>query len=93
MGLEPLDGSAQQAAPSIPAHAPRDPRSRAAAMHIPESLQDLADSEAVQFLKRPKTITRIIAGVRPSWGLTAPWVTGNSVEGVGGGSGQIGRTK
>ncbi|XP_008682728.1 synaptogyrin-4 [Ursus maritimus] len=32
-------------------------------MHIPESLQDLADSEAVQFLKRPKTITRIIAGV------------------------------
>uniref|UniRef100_A0A452R5V0 Synaptogyrin 4 n=1 Tax=Ursus americanus TaxID=9643 RepID=A0A452R5V0_URSAM len=35
-------------------------------MHIPESLQDLADSEAVQFLKRPKTITRIIAGVRSS---------------------------
>ncbi|XP_003997745.3 synaptogyrin-4 isoform X2 [Felis catus] len=32
-------------------------------MHIPESLQDLADSEAVQFLKRPKTITRIFAGV------------------------------
>ncbi|XP_011376458.1 synaptogyrin-4 isoform X2 [Pteropus vampyrus] len=32
-------------------------------MHIPESLQDLADSEAVQFLKRPKTILRIFAGV------------------------------
>uniref|UniRef100_A0A667IS48 Synaptogyrin 4 n=1 Tax=Lynx canadensis TaxID=61383 RepID=A0A667IS48_LYNCA len=32
-------------------------------MHIPESLQDLADSEAVQFLKRPKTIARIFAGV------------------------------
>ncbi|XP_058385723.1 synaptogyrin-4 [Diceros bicornis minor] len=32
-------------------------------MHIPESLQDLADSEAVQFLKRPKTIARILAGV------------------------------
>ncbi|XP_014707685.3 synaptogyrin-4 [Equus asinus] len=32
-------------------------------MHIPESLQDLADSEAVQFLKRPKTITRICAGI------------------------------
>nr|XP_045366594.1 synaptogyrin-4 [Camelus bactrianus] len=32
-------------------------------MHIPESLQDLADSEAVQFLKRLKTITRIFAGV------------------------------
>ncbi|XP_029781048.1 synaptogyrin-4 [Suricata suricatta] len=32
-------------------------------MHIPESLQDLAASEAVQFLKRPKTITRIFAGV------------------------------
>uniref|UniRef100_A0A8C3WR78 Synaptogyrin n=1 Tax=Catagonus wagneri TaxID=51154 RepID=A0A8C3WR78_9CETA len=32
-------------------------------MHIPESLQDLADSEAVQFLKRPKTITRLFAGV------------------------------
>ncbi|XP_012609804.1 synaptogyrin-4 [Microcebus murinus] len=32
-------------------------------MHIPESLQDLADSEAVQFLRRPKTITRIFAGV------------------------------
>lgn len=46
-------------------------------MHIPESLQDLADSEAVQFLKRPKTILRIFAGVRPSCGPTAPWVTGN----------------
>lgn len=45
-------------------------------MHIPESLQDLADSEAVQFLKRPKTILRIFAGVRPSCGLTALWVTG-----------------
>ncbi|XP_064437609.1 synaptogyrin-4 isoform X1 [Mirounga angustirostris] len=32
-------------------------------MHIPESLQDLADGEAVQFLKRPKTIIRIIGGV------------------------------
>ncbi|KAF6079584.1 synaptogyrin 4 [Phyllostomus discolor] len=32
-------------------------------MHIPESLQDLADSEAVRFLKRPKTVGRIFAGV------------------------------
>ncbi|TEA25565.1 hypothetical protein DBR06_SOUSAS11710186 [Sousa chinensis] len=32
-------------------------------MHIPESLQDLANSEAVQFLKRPKTIARSLAGV------------------------------
>ncbi|XP_006897325.1 PREDICTED: synaptogyrin-4 [Elephantulus edwardii] len=32
-------------------------------MHIPESLQDLADSEAVHFLKRPKTTGRILAGV------------------------------
>ncbi|XP_004597076.2 synaptogyrin-4 [Ochotona princeps] len=32
-------------------------------MHIPESLQDLADSEAVRFLKRPKTIVRLLAGV------------------------------
>ncbi|XP_059521938.1 synaptogyrin-4 isoform X2 [Myotis daubentonii] len=32
-------------------------------MHIPESLQDLADSEAVQFLKRPKTVARIFAGI------------------------------
>ncbi|KAM9632776.1 synaptogyrin-4 [Trichechus inunguis] len=32
-------------------------------MHVPESLQDLADSEAVQFLKRPKTMGRIFSGV------------------------------
>ncbi|XP_007956299.1 synaptogyrin-4 [Orycteropus afer afer] len=32
-------------------------------MHIPESLQDLADSEVVQFLKRPKIMGRILAGV------------------------------
>ncbi|KAM6224921.1 synaptogyrin-4 [Rhynchocyon petersi] len=32
-------------------------------MHVPESLQDLADSEAVQFLKRPKTVGRILAGI------------------------------
>ncbi|XP_006868218.1 PREDICTED: synaptogyrin-4 [Chrysochloris asiatica] len=32
-------------------------------MHVPESLQDLADSEAVQFLKRPKIMGRIFAGV------------------------------
>ncbi|XP_008055025.1 synaptogyrin-4 [Carlito syrichta] len=32
-------------------------------MHIPESLQDLANSEVVQFLKRPRTIARIFAGV------------------------------
>ncbi|KAM5236711.1 synaptogyrin-4 [Ctenodactylus gundi] len=32
-------------------------------MHLPESLQDLANSEAVRFLKKPKTITRIFAGV------------------------------
>lgn len=41
-------------------------------MHIPESLQDLASSEAVQFLRRPKTITRVFEGVRPSRGLTMP---------------------
>ena len=75
VGLEPADGSAQPAEPSIPALASQGPGSRAAAMHIPESLQDLADSEAVQFLKRPKTITRIFAGVRPSCGPAALWVT------------------
>ncbi|XP_065390784.1 synaptogyrin-4 isoform X3 [Macaca fascicularis] len=32
-------------------------------MHIPESLQDLASSEAVQFLRRPKTVTRVFEGV------------------------------
>ncbi|XP_031514949.1 synaptogyrin-4 isoform X3 [Papio anubis] len=32
-------------------------------MHIPESLQDLASSEAVQLLRRPKTITRVFEGV------------------------------
>ncbi|XP_072822826.1 synaptogyrin-4 isoform X3 [Vicugna pacos] len=63
VGLEPPDSGAQQAAPSIPASAPGDQGSRAVTMHIPESLQDLADSEAVQFLKRLKTITRIFAGV------------------------------
>ncbi|XP_076987397.1 synaptogyrin-4 isoform X3 [Tamandua tetradactyla] len=29
-------------------------------MHVPESLQDLADSEAVQFLKKPKTMARVL---------------------------------
>ncbi|XP_004451192.1 synaptogyrin-4 [Dasypus novemcinctus] len=32
-------------------------------MQVPESLQDLADSEAVQFLKKPKTVARILAAV------------------------------
>ncbi|XP_053462697.1 synaptogyrin-4 [Nycticebus coucang] len=32
-------------------------------MHVPESLQDLADSEAVRFVRRPKTAARICAGV------------------------------
>ncbi|XP_066127752.1 synaptogyrin-4 [Saccopteryx bilineata] len=32
-------------------------------MHIPESLQNLANSEAVRFLRRPKMVTRICAGV------------------------------
>ncbi|XP_029425145.1 synaptogyrin-4 isoform X2 [Nannospalax galili] len=32
-------------------------------MHLPESLQDLADSEAVRFLRRPKNISRICGGV------------------------------
>nr|XP_012301942.1 synaptogyrin-4 [Aotus nancymaae] len=32
-------------------------------MHIPESLQDLANSKAVHFLKRPKTIIRVFEGV------------------------------
>lgn len=53
---------------SILALASWSPGSKVAAMHIPESLQDLADSEAVQFLKRPKTILRIFAGVRSSCG-------------------------
>ncbi|XP_054567088.1 synaptogyrin-4 isoform X2 [Eptesicus fuscus] len=48
---------------SSPAPAAPGPGGRAAAMHIPESLQDLADSDAVQFLKRPKTVTRIFAGI------------------------------
>lgn len=90
----PRAPSSQQ---SAPAPAAQGPRSRAAAMHIPESLQDLADSEAVQFLKRPKTITRIFAGVRPPCGPTAPWVTGNrrsllsdTAQGVGDRRGQMG---
>ncbi|XP_076987396.1 synaptogyrin-4 isoform X2 [Tamandua tetradactyla] len=32
-------------------------------MHVPESLQDLADSEAVQFLKKPKTMARVLEAV------------------------------
>uniref|UniRef100_A0A8C5K5T5 Synaptogyrin n=1 Tax=Jaculus jaculus TaxID=51337 RepID=A0A8C5K5T5_JACJA len=32
-------------------------------MRLPDSLQDLADSEAVRFLRRPKSILRIFAGV------------------------------
>ncbi|XP_049977166.1 synaptogyrin-4 isoform X1 [Alexandromys fortis] len=32
-------------------------------MHLPESLQDLADSETVRFLKRPKSISRVCGGV------------------------------
>ncbi|XP_012667969.1 synaptogyrin-4 [Otolemur garnettii] len=32
-------------------------------MHVPESLQDLANSEAVRFVRRPKTAARICAGV------------------------------
>ncbi|XP_028715074.1 synaptogyrin-4 isoform X1 [Peromyscus leucopus] len=32
-------------------------------MHLPESLQDLADSETVRFLRRPKSISRICGGV------------------------------
>lgn len=75
VGLEPPDGGAKPAEPNIPVLASQGPGSRTAAMHIPESLQDLADSEAVQFLKRPKAITRIFAGVRPSCGPAALWVT------------------
>lgn len=51
-------------------------------MHIPESLQDLADSEAVRFLKRPKTVGRIFAGVRPCCGPAAPWGTGERGPGL-----------
>lgn len=40
-------------------------------MHLPESLQDLADSETVRFLRRPKSISRICGGVRP-WGSGHP---------------------
>ncbi|XP_031819316.1 synaptogyrin-4 isoform X1 [Sarcophilus harrisii] len=36
---------------------------RRADMYVPESLHDLADSEVVQFVKKPKTISRIFAGV------------------------------
>lgn len=73
MGLEPPGSSPEQAAPSVPALSSEGSRSRAAAMHIPESLQDLADSEAVQFLKRPKTIMRLLAAVRRPWqGPLAP---------------------
>ncbi|XP_037676004.1 synaptogyrin-4 [Choloepus didactylus] len=32
-------------------------------MHVPESLQNLANSEVVQFLKKPKTMARILAAV------------------------------
>ncbi|XP_038609084.1 synaptogyrin-4 [Tachyglossus aculeatus] len=32
-------------------------------MHVPESLRDLAGSEAVQFLSKRKTVARIFAGV------------------------------
>ncbi|NP_001020815.1 synaptogyrin-4 isoform X1 [Rattus norvegicus] len=32
-------------------------------MHLPESLQDLADSETVRFLRRPKSVSRIFGGV------------------------------
>ncbi|XP_007536321.1 synaptogyrin-4 [Erinaceus europaeus] len=32
-------------------------------MHIPDSLQDLADNEVVQFLKKRKTVGRIFSGV------------------------------
>nr|XP_021496033.1 synaptogyrin-4 isoform X2 [Meriones unguiculatus] len=32
-------------------------------MHFHESLQDLADSEAVRFLRKPKSISRICGGV------------------------------
>jgi hypothetical protein len=34
-------------------------------MRVPESLQDLAYSETVRFLRKPKSVTRILAGVRP----------------------------
>ncbi|CAO2632954.1 Syngr4 [Lemmus lemmus] len=32
-------------------------------MHLPESLQDLADSETVRFLRKPKSISRVCGGV------------------------------
>ncbi|XP_020859318.1 synaptogyrin-4 [Phascolarctos cinereus] len=32
-------------------------------MYVPDSLHDLADSEVVQFVKKPKTVSRIFAGV------------------------------
>ncbi|XP_051005396.1 synaptogyrin-4 isoform X2 [Acomys russatus] len=32
-------------------------------MRLPESLQDLTDSETVRFLRRPKSISRICGGV------------------------------
>nr|XP_020040404.1 synaptogyrin-4 isoform X2 [Castor canadensis] len=32
-------------------------------MRVPESLQDLAYSETVRFLRKPKSVTRILAGV------------------------------
>lgn len=65
-------------------------------MRIPESLQDLADSEAVRFLKRPKTVGRIFAGVRPSRGRPPPGGQGGgagpSVQGAQGvGTGRAGK--
>lgn len=64
--------SGQQAAFNIPAPTSQGPGSRAAAMRIPESLQDLANREVVQFLKRPKTVARIFGGVRPFPGPNYP---------------------
>ncbi|XP_012883288.1 PREDICTED: synaptogyrin-4 isoform X2 [Dipodomys ordii] len=32
-------------------------------MHLPDSLQDLAYSDAVRFLRRPRSISRILAGI------------------------------
>lgn len=81
MGLKHTDSGAQKAAPNIPAPTYQDTQRKAATMHLPESLQDLADSETVRFLKRPKSISRVCGGVRPC----------GSVLGWGRGRGQIGK--
>nr|XP_040135685.1 synaptogyrin-4 isoform X1 [Ictidomys tridecemlineatus] len=63
VSLEQSGGSTQQAVHRTSPPTSRDLRRRTATMHLPESLQDLADSEAVHFLRKPKSIARILEGI------------------------------